>query len=750
MRIKLLMLIFFLCVTPDSFGITIGSNYYVSREDAAVFPSVDTNNKMKGFATFGQGFRLEDSNTICTFGAYSPVGGLVNLSGGTFVLNQDLTFDESLRFIIPGYIFGNNHIITFPQVSSNLFVAELDSGQIKSLQNLDSVTLSGNINGVDWSYDSNYVAVVTHIQSGQEVQVFGFNGATLTPLTGLVYTQDVYKVRWHPSEYYFATVGDRISGTGLALYQLSGSILSRTDVQDLLGNGYAVAWHDSGNYLVTGSDYASGELMLWNFDSGTVTNMQTLGLAPDRQITSLSFSPGGNYLAVGTLASGSEPTVLIYKFDGSTLSLDSSINTVAPVQALDWSPTGTYIAVGLSSGTSCVQVYAHDAALSTLTLLPLSQTGEVNPVLGVQWSFDGNFLVYGTNNGSASTLPAYKATCFFNQSTEELLLVRRTTWIEGISDIRWSPDNNYVAYGAFTNVNVDAVLGGWPLQFNNTNMVFKSNINVNSVWKFSGSCIVNGGLFNLAITDGGRIEVTDGAQVTFKDVSLKNINTSNFFCLTNNASIVFDNSTFNLSRDFTFTRGSLLFQTDVTLAGTNKFSYASSLTSTIASGATLYLNTGMTFSYDPPINKKDLLQFIDQSSSLYITGATIHATKYGMRFTNGKLFVQGTANFESEQTQNGLGTVEFGNQQSVHDFGMQIGASGLVNFRGDTFVYGNIDPTLWEMSDSLSVININTGASLDLQQTLDLGAGRLFKEPGAKLIRDNGNVKIIGAVNYTT
>lgn len=747
---RLFFLMFFVCVTSDSFSITIGSNFFVSRENFSVFRQKDTDNIIKGFATFNEGFRLEDNTTTCTFDAYYPVGGQVNLCGGKLILIRDLNFDVSIRLLAPGYIVGNGNSIQFPQASANLFLSELDNEQIKNLQNSDSYNMAGFVNGVDWSYDGDYVTGVTDYQTGKEIQVFSFNGTNLSLVDDYESTQDVYKVRWHPSLFYFATVGTNGSGEGLALYQFTDPTLAQTNLQDLSGDGYAVAWHGSGDYLATGSDWATGELKMWDFDSGlgTATIKQTVGLDVNRRITALSFAPGGNYLAVGTLASGSEATLLVYAFDGSNLTLDSSIDTQAPVRALDWSPTGTYIAVGMSSGLERLRVYKHDAALSSVTAVALSQVGEGFSVLGTHWSRDGDFLLYSTG----TDIGASKGVCYFNKSAEELLIVSLGSWLGAINDIRWSPNNNYIAYGDVgTFLNVDQVLDGWALEFNNTNMVFKSPVNINSVWKLSGNCIINGGGYDFNFTDLGRIELAAGAQVTFKDVILKNVKTENFFCLTDNASITFDNSALNIARDYTFTNGSLFFQNDVTLAGTNKFIYSSRVSSTIDSGSTLYLESGMTFSYDPVINNKDLLYFVDNSSKLHLNLATLHAAKYGMRLRNGTMVIEGLCEFSAEPSSNPLYTVEFGDQNIAHDFTMKILAGSEVELADGYFAYRNINSEVWRMPSSTSFMCVEGGATLHLYETLDLGNGRLLKyNDGSTLIRESGSVKILGAVSYTS
>gem|GEM_PF-4916664 len=77
-------------------ALIVGSNTAVSRQSLVTFPEADSNNTMLGFAAFEDGFRLETFATTCTFDAYFPVGGTVQLDGGSLWLARDMELEQGI------------------------------------------------------------------------------------------------------------------------------------------------------------------------------------------------------------------------------------------------------------------------------------------------------------------------------------------------------------------------------------------------------------------------------------------------------------------------------------------------------------------------------------------------------------------------------------------------------------------------------------------------------------------------------
>ncbi|MCA9770213.1 hypothetical protein KC460_02475 [Candidatus Dependentiae bacterium] len=107
----LLYLFFFI---TDTLAIVVGSDTVPSRQSAVTFLSSDTDNEMRGFAAFENGFVFQNSYTECLFNSFFPVGGSVKLNGGILNLNRDLLFESNAVLENGGTIFGNGNIIFLP------------------------------------------------------------------------------------------------------------------------------------------------------------------------------------------------------------------------------------------------------------------------------------------------------------------------------------------------------------------------------------------------------------------------------------------------------------------------------------------------------------------------------------------------------------------------------------------------------------------------------------------------------------
>jgi hypothetical protein len=80
----------------------IGSDLSVSVESHYTF--TDSENQINSFAWMKSGFELADPTVSCTFQSVFPVGGLIDLKGGTVYLNTDLCFNEQAIFKNVGMI----------------------------------------------------------------------------------------------------------------------------------------------------------------------------------------------------------------------------------------------------------------------------------------------------------------------------------------------------------------------------------------------------------------------------------------------------------------------------------------------------------------------------------------------------------------------------------------------------------------------------------------------------------------------
>jgi hypothetical protein len=131
-------------------------SYYSFPQNPLIF-----DNEIRGFAWMKNGFKLASSNTECLFNALFPVGGVVNLNGGTLRLGQDLTFMSSVDLQSLGTIIGNNHRLLFGEGLTSV------SGQAGVFESLYLV-LSSNLD------------ISTTLLFQGDCHIFGSNGGSIT------------------------------------------------------------------------------------------------------------------------------------------------------------------------------------------------------------------------------------------------------------------------------------------------------------------------------------------------------------------------------------------------------------------------------------------------------------------------------------------------------------------------------------------------------------------------------------------
>lgn len=115
MKIILLISIISLCVPVYLQGLVVGSNTAVSRQGTITFPAADPDNEMRGFASFEQGFTLENASTTCLYNDFFPILGNITLNNGTLNLLRNLTLGSTARFINAGTINANYHKLEIPE-----------------------------------------------------------------------------------------------------------------------------------------------------------------------------------------------------------------------------------------------------------------------------------------------------------------------------------------------------------------------------------------------------------------------------------------------------------------------------------------------------------------------------------------------------------------------------------------------------------------------------------------------------------
>ena len=294
----------------------------------------------------------------------------------------------------------------------------------------------------------------------------------------------------------------------------------------------------------------------------------------------------------------------------------------------------------------------------------------------------------------------------------------------GSNDLAWSGGIIWVGAEGFLNLN--------------------ANISLSGTWTFNGSCIVHGNKHTIDLGDTGEIWIDSNSSVMLHELRFENA--GNVRCVDDTGVITLDDTIWcQHDADSLFSNGALRFKNKVSMHGNGVFVYSTSQTSTIHSSSKLIMEEGMTFSYDPPVAVKDLLEFEDSSSQFILKTASLHSTATGMQLKKGTLDIQGQSELSSDvvivQTpiphilNEGI---MFGSGVAADNFTcVLVGGVNLLLTQG-TLVYNNTDPDLIILESGASVLNIGEEAQLTLDESLRFATGGIEFGNHATLMIKNG------------
>lgn len=280
-----------------------------------------------------------------------------------------------------------------------------------------------------------------------------------------------------------------------------------------------------------------------------------------------------------------------------------------------------------------------------------------------------------------------------------------------------------------------------------------SNILLSGTWTFSGECNITGNGNILYLLAEGELVVECGSQLTLKNLIIKGINSDKIRCSDDASVLVLDNVTWLQNGDYAFSTGALRFENENEILGNSvTFAFQTSRTSTILSESSLFLDAGVTFSYDPIIiAQRDLLEFQSLTSELILNGCTLHTTVTGLQLKEGKMHVKRTSNLSSEKQVTETNSVidqgiMFGNGAAEQDFRCFIYPGVFLNVVQGSLHYNNVGSTSLKMASSSSSICMQSGTKLCLWEDLYLNNGSVTFNHNTILARKEGK-KIIGSIN---
>lgn len=284
-------------------------------------------------------------------------------------------------------------------------------------------------------------------------------------------------------------------------------------------------------------------------------------------------------------------------------------------------------------------------------------------------------------------------------------------------------------------------------------IVLRSDVYVSVALTFSGANKITGNGHNIILDDGGSIAIGRGSSLLLHHVAVKNVHDSNLFCLDNVATLTLQLAQLLLSDNFTFSLGGIRYQRDCSIGGGNHtFAYQSVMPSVVASNASLTLESGLTFSYDPMSASQNLLQFEDSQSLLFADGVTFYISPTGMQLTNGQAFFDNTSYIIAPLSVDPLtqqvlsGGLILGNGTEGDDFSITLNSGALLDFVQGQLVYNNVDSASWTMVNEICTLRMEANTSLMLEQTLNIGPGRLNLSNAAYIAQSPG-ANFVGSVN---
>lgn len=393
-------------------------------------------------------------------------------------------------------------------------------------------------------------------------------------------------------------------------------------------------------------------------------------------------------------------------------------------------------------------IIGSNLAVSIESLVSFPQIDLLNPniVRGFAWMKNGFGLQNSSTECTFQSVFPVSGIVDLNGGTlilDQDLIFKNVTVLNGLGTIT----------GANHIVNLCSSITVLPTDtdiFDNVNLFFDGDLTIQSAATFRGTCSITGNGKRLTLSNSGALIVAASSTLAIRDLDLVGVADGKLYCTNNTSKLILDNVVLVQDGPLIFDAGSLCFRNKVTLGGMNMFVYATSLTSTIESKATLELDLGTTFSYDPPIDSKKLLEFKDDSGRLILESSTLHTTMTGMQFTNGNIVVKGQSVFESEVQATSEGVADrgitIGDGTGSNDCMLTIDNGAELYIGQGSLIYNNALQNSVLMENNVSRIRIASNARLVLLRNLLLATGQAVFEDASTYTRLR-NVDLAGSTH---
>lgn len=730
-----------LCIPSFLYPVVIGSDSTVSRQNKSFFKKIDNlDNLMKGFSVFEKGIVLEDSDTEVSFDAFFPVSGEIVLNGGTLKLSSDMEFRNPFRIGV-GRINGNGLAMELPRNISYLDFPSIYYVKL-IVKLLDSVHVGSQIYSLDWNYDETLLAVALKGSSNEhELRIYSFNGQALSQVASEDFgTATIYSARWHPAANYLATGAS--SGTELKIWSFNTQTnsLSETDSANI-GTTYGLSWSNQGDFLAVGQRRSSS-FSVYPVSNGVMGAEISGGLGSRTDVMSnaIAWHSSDNYLAIGT----DDKDLFLYSFDGSSLTLEDTVDTNAQVNALSWLPGSYYLTAGLQTNNESLRMFLLDSSQGLLSEVQSARVGLTDNIFGLRWAPDGRYLAVSKDYSYQNfELEIY----YYDTDDQTLHLVSGYSCDGQARDVGWTQGSKFVATG---DDNGDVYLftfEGAPFVFNDLKLFLRSELRTHASIMIEGDCVINGDGNILDLSRTSSLLIKPDSHLTLEDITIKGIN-NNILCMADSSQLTLRDTKLYLDGGLTFSIGSFNIINEVEIAGSGAFVYESALSSTIDQKSEFIIDSNITFSYDPTVSHSSLFHLFEKSSVINLNGGTIRAGKDGFNLLDGTLRVSRDSVIASDDSI----TMNIGNEEANHDCYVDIFSGATLRVSQGSFHYKNALQSSWN-TNSFSILYIGSNAQLILHTMLNIGNGMFYFDQNAYIYRllggnMQGNINAVGTFNF--
>lgn len=227
----------------------------------------------------------------------------------------------------------------------------------------------------------------------------------------------------------------------------------------------------------------------------------------------------------------------------------------------------------------------------------------------------------------------------------------------------------------------------------NATIEIGENGTLNNTWMFEGQSILNGAGKTLTLGTSGALVVRPGSSLLIDNIILKDVSGNKIRTMDTCGTVSLGNIVWKQDADYTMTQGRFDVIGLWELQGTYTFGYQSQCVSNVRTRGTIFLDIDMTFSYAPPLDNRDLIQFDDDLAFFLMRASTLASTTTGMRLT------KGTFDIESHcfLTQNSsikpaiTESVSIGNGNPVEEVFPVIGPGAVLEILSGRLFYDQVE-----------------------------------------------------------